>query len=98
MDWLLIIPEKPRFGHMLGPFWPKNLKTRFFPKNLLSSSLSLYATKTFCRKPEMFYASIFHKTWKTSFGPIVAPFGLKTSKQDFFQKIHPDQLWEFVLL
>ena len=40
----------PYFGHILGPFWPKNFKIKLSPKKSLHSFLNICATVTSCKK------------------------------------------------
>ena len=67
------------------PFWPKNLKTRFFPKVIFS--IIIYSAVISCKKSEKFHALNFDNTRKTSYwahcGPFLAP---KLQKQIYSQK------------
>ena len=36
MHWILIIPEKPHIGPIVGHFWPQNFKNKFILKKNIS--------------------------------------------------------------
>ena len=44
-DFWQYIPEKPHFGPLLGHFWHKNLKTKFYQKTCIRSIVTLYEKK-----------------------------------------------------
>ena len=44
-DFLQNITEKPHFGPLLGHFWHKNLKTKFYQKTCIWSIVTLYEKK-----------------------------------------------------
>ena len=80
-DFWQYIPGKPHFGPLLGHFWHKNLKTKFYQKTCIRSIVTLYEKKK--KKKNKLGAPIFLKTWKTFWAyfcsfvlPILAPLTL----------------------
>ena len=57
-----------------GELFVQKPQSKIFPKKSLKSILCLYAAVTLCKKSEKFHASIFHKTWKTSFWAPLGPY------------------------
>ena len=72
-----------------------NLKTRFFPKTSFKSILQLCATEILRKTSEENCKSIFIRLETPNFGTILAPFGLKTSKQNFTPKNHLRQFRDY---
>ena len=74
--------EKFYFEPISCPFWPKNFKIKFFPKNILC----LYATVTSCKRIKKLHALIFDKTWQNSFWAHFGTFWPEEVKVRFFPK------------
>ena len=66
------MPETPRFGPILHPFWPKNFKNKVILKESFLSILSFYAVLTLCKKSTKFHALNFIIPEKPHFGPLSA--------------------------
>ena len=68
--------EKPYFGAILGPFWPKMDQKIYRKYNLMLSYLNIYYFVTSCKKSENFNKSMERKSQKHlfwgQFGPILA--------------------------
>ena len=83
----------PYFGHILGPFWPKNFIIKLSPKKSLHSFLNICATVTSCKKIGKFPYIDFWYLQYSILGPIWAIFGTETLKQNANPWCLPNYVW-----
>ena len=69
--------EKPHFGPISDPFWPKDFKTKLFSRKPFESILSLYVTS---------WKKLQTLNFHTTYGPVLGPFWLKNLKTRFSSK------------
>ena len=92
MHWILIIPEKPHIGPIVGHFWPQNFKNKFLLKKNISFNSKLLwwcnvMQKT--QKRSMHWLLIWNINWNNVWllGPFQDPFGPKTWNNIFTKKL-----------
>ena len=76
---------------------PKTWKQDLSQKNSFKSALSLYALVTLCEKSEKFWASLFHKTSKTSFWAYYICFNMYHGHLFDFEALGCSNYWRAAL-
>ena len=87
---ILTIPEKPHFGSISGSFWPRNIKTRFYPRLLFRLILNYLPSVTWLKYKKNPDCQFFVKLEKPHFGTI---WPKNPGIQFFFQKKKPASLF-----
>ena len=88
MHWFLKILKKPHFGTIWDHFWPKNLKTRFFPNRVYCVSLKSLCYSNVMQEMRTILSINFSlKLENLVLGPFWPLFDQKPKKNIFPKKI-----------
>ena len=83
MHWFLKILKKPHFGTIWDHFWPKNLKTRFFPNRVYCVSLKSLCYSNVMQEMRTILSINFSLKLENL---VLGPFSTKNLKKNIFPK------------